>query len=100
MIRTELYVGAKPNEIEAFFKRHKIFFVWNRFIGQHDAIIRDVEPYRSITTDVFVRKARRYLRAEDHDTHTLLESGFRSGPCWRLPEASFVSLDDRIETRQ
>lgn len=71
MIQAELPVGAPPSAIEAFFKQRKIDFVWDEYSGRYVAIIRDVEPYHSITIDIHVTKDRRFSRAEVHDTYTM-----------------------------
>lgn len=69
MIRRELPVGASPSDIEAFFRKHKIQFSWDRFTGIYVAIIRNVEPFHSITIDISVDDKRRFVGAEVQDTY-------------------------------
>jgi hypothetical protein len=69
-IAKELRVGSTDREIEAFLDRHRIGFVWNEISEQYEAIIRNVEPFHSITIDVYVNGQRRFVRAEVNDSYT------------------------------
>jgi hypothetical protein len=70
-IRGELKAGASAADIELFFKRHHICCMWDKYTGMYVAIIRDVEPFHSITIDVYVDQQRRFVSAKVADSYTM-----------------------------
>jgi hypothetical protein len=70
LIKKELPVGASRHAIENFLKQKNISFSWDRFTGKYVGIIRNVEPYHSITIDIFVDDEKRFVRADVRDSYT------------------------------
>jgi hypothetical protein len=69
-IRGELKAGASAADTELFFKRHHIFCMWDKYTGKYVATIRDVEPFHSITIDIYVDQQRRFVSAKVVDSYT------------------------------
>ena len=69
-IKAELPVGVSASDIEGFFGRHKISFSWDRFAGEYEGIIRDIEPFHSITIDIATDDRKRFVSATVRDSYT------------------------------
>ena len=70
MVKAELPVGASASDIEKFFGRHKISFSWDRFAGMYVGIIREVEPFHSITIDFVTDNRKQFVSATIRDSYT------------------------------
>ena len=70
LIEKELPLGASGSAIEEFFRKNEISFSWDKFAQRYVAIIRNVEPFHSITIDIFVDSKRRFVKSEVTDSYT------------------------------
>lgn len=68
LIRKELPVGSSSNEIELFFKEHKIVFGYDKYANKYHGLIKvgSVSPWsnKKISIHIYVDDKKRFVREE------------------------------------
>lgn len=69
LIAKEISVGASSDQVEKFFKRHKISYSYDEFSNRYQSRI-DVTKYHCIFTLIFLDNGKRFARADVQDIYT------------------------------
>jgi uncharacterized membrane protein len=69
MVNREIKAGASSGEIEAFLRKQKIKFSYDKFAGRYQSLIRRGE-FSAIVLYVNVDERKRFVRAEAQNSYT------------------------------